>query len=319
MLRIRITYWPVMMLLILVACRKDVEDFKPYAPSAEALGSLLATQVPDASRYTSFTFSNLATDKTLETASGARIFLVDTDALFEDASTGQPVLCSTCSDLKIEITEVLDKRDIIARGLHTVGDSGTLFESGGMVNVTVSCNGEKLALSPSRTLKIQLPNNNTQSGLFVFAQGASTSEQWSNSNQEVYEAEWPVAGGNTQTGYELLVKKLGWSASGRSITDPTTSYCIELPPGFADQNTLAYIVFKNQQVVAPLQFDLGDNSFCFPKAPTSYQVQLMAVSKLGEQYWLGKAQTEIGSTSATYPLGPQQLTEDAVVNFVKGL
>lgn len=319
MLRIRNSYWLVMMLLALVACRKDVEDFKPYAPSAQALGSLLAAQVPDASTYTSFTFSNLATDKTLETASGARVFLVDTDALFENAASGLPVLCSTCADLKIEIVEVLDKRDIVARGLHTVGDGGMLFESGGMVRVTASCNGQELALAPSRTLKIQLPNNTTQNGLFVFAQGASTSESWINSNQEVFEAVWPVAGGNTQTGYELLVGKLGWSASGRPITDPTSNFCIGLPPGFADQNTLAYIVFKNLQVVAPLEFNLGDNSFCFPQAPNGYPVQLVAVSKLGEQYWLGKAQTEIGSSGATYPLGTQQMTEDAVVNFVKGL
>lgn len=318
MSRIRFSYWPVM-LLALLGCRKDVEDFQPYAPSAQELGNLLAEQVPSPSTHTIFTFNNLATDQVLETASGARVFLIDTDNLFANAATSQPVLCSTCSDLKFEVTEVLDKRDIVARGLHTVGDSGILFESGGMVRVTAICNGQELTLLPNRTLKIQLPKNGTENGFWVFAQGANIQKPWSNSNQEVFEAEWPVANGNTQTGYELLVSKLGWSASGRIISDPTSIFCVELPVGFADQNTLAYIVFKNLQIVAPLEFNLGQNNFCFPKAPVGFQVQLMAVSKLGAQYWLGKAQTEIGLSNTTYELGTQEMTEDAVINFVKGL
>jgi hypothetical protein len=245
--------------------------------------------------------------------------LIDTDHLFADSGSGLPVLCSTCPDLKIEVTEVLDKRDIVARGLNTIGDSGTLFESGGMVRVTASCNGQALTLLPDRTLKIQIPNDNQQIGFFVYKQIASvsTNVKWTKSNQEVFDAEWPIPNG-IQKGYELLVRNLGWAACGRPLTEPSSLFCMELPTGFADQNTLAYLIFKNQQVVAPLQYDLGQNKFCYPKAPIGFQVQLVAVSKLGEQYWLGKAETEIG-TNATFQLSTQQMTEEAVLNFVKSL
>lgn len=315
MLRIRLSYWPIL-LLALLGCRKDVEEFQPYAPSAQQLGSLLSEQVPSDLTQATFTFNYLSTDKVLETPHGVRVFLIDTDHLFADANTGLPVLCSTCTDLKIEITEVLDKRDIMARGLNTIGDTGVLFESGGMVRVSASCNGQVLTLLPDRTLKIQIPNNNQQNGFFVFNQSVS-SETWTNSSQEVFDAEWPVNGG-TQLGYELLVKNLGWVACGRPLTDPSSLFCVELPSGFADQNTLAFLVFKNQQVVAPLQFDLGQNKFCYPKTPVGFQVKIVAVSKLGEQYWLGKAETEIG-TNATVPLFTQQMTEAAVLDFVKSL
>ena len=318
MSRIRFSYWPILF-LSLWSCRKDVEEFQPYAASAQDLGSLLSEQVPSASAYTTFTLNFLSADKVLETPNGTRVFLIDTDNLFFEVNSGLPVLCSTCADLKIEITEVLSKRDIIARGLNTISEDGTLFESGGMVRVTASCNGKELALQPDRNLKIQLPNHNQQSGFFVFNQiaNASTQKRWSASNQEVFEAEWPIGNG-IQQGYELLVKKLGWSACGRSISDPSSLFCIELPKGFADQNTLSYLVFKNQQTVVPLQFDLGKNNFCHTHTPAGFQVQLVAVSKLGNQYWLGKAETEVG-TNATVQLNTQQMTEEAVLNFVKSL
>ncbi|MBC7775191.1 MAG: hypothetical protein H7246_07110 [Phycisphaerae bacterium] len=318
MSRIRLSYWPILF-LVLWGCRKDVEDFQPYEPTAQVLENLLSEQAPNASTHTTFTLHYLATDQMLETAHGIRIFLIDTDHLFANKSSGLPVLCSTCPELKIEVTEVLDKGDIVARGLNTIGDSGTLFESGGMVRVIASCNGQELELLPDRTLKIQLPNDNQQSGFFVFNQIeiVGNGKQWTNSNQEVFDAEWPIPNG-IQQGYELLVRNLGWAACGRPLTDPSSLFCMELPVGFADQNTLAYLIFKNQQVVAPLQFDLGKNKFCYPKAPVGFQVELVAVSKLGEQYWLGKAETEIG-TNATIQLATQRTTEDAVLNFVKSL
>jgi hypothetical protein len=189
-----------------------------------------------------------------------------------------------------------------------------------MLRITATCNGQLLTLLSGRSLKIQIPNNDPKGDFFVFNQAAATGTQtkWENSSQEVFEAEWPKNNGVTQRGYELLTADLGWAACGRLLTDPTSEFCVELPSGFADQNTLAYIVFKNQSVVVPLQFELSDNKFCFPNAPAGYQVQLVAVSKLGGQYWLGNQQTEIG-TNATVPVDTQQLSEDAVLNFVKGL
>lgn len=314
MSRTRLSYWPIL-ILVLLGCRKDIEEFQPYAPSAQALGNLLSEQVPSASSQSTFLLNYLSADQMLETPNGTRIFLLDPDHLFVDANTGNSVPCSTCQELKIEVTEVMNKRDILARGLNTVGDSGTLFESGGMIRIVASCSGQALALASDRNLKIQIPNSNQQSDFFVYNQSSPT--QWTKNTQEVFEAEWPVSGG-TQLGYELLTKRLDWIACGRPLKNPTSNLYLELPTGFADQNTLAYMVIKNLQIVAPLKYDLGKNKFFMPKAPVGFQVQLLAVSKLGEQYWLGKTETEIG-TNATIPLSTQQMTETAVLNFLKSI
>lgn len=319
MTHIRLPYWPLLF-LALVGCRKDVEVFSPYAPSAQEIGSLLVQQIPAPNSHTSFTLSNLANDIVLETPNGVRVSLVDTDHLFVHAGTGEAVLCSTCPNLKVEVTEVSDISDIVARGLHTVTKEGTLFESGGMVLVSVTCNGEPLALLPGRNVKIQIPENNPQDGFSVLSQTApATSEgRWEIGSQVVFKAEWPANNGNIRQGYELLMTQLGWAASGRVITEPSSRFCVELPTGFGGQNTLSYLVFKNKQVVAPLEFDLGQNKFCFSNVPIGFQVQLVSISKLGERFWLGKAETETG-TNVTYPMNKQETTEEAIFDFLKSL
>lgn len=317
MLRNRLSYWPVLLLLTLWSCRKDEEAFQPYPPSAQALRSLLEQQVPQENTHKIFTFNTLSEDHVLEMPSGTKVFLIDTDHLFDDASTGEDVLCSTCTDLKIEITEIIDKSDILARGLSTVSKGDSLFESGGMVRVTVTCNGRPLALSPDRFLKIQIPHNQPGDDLFVFSEWEENNQTWTRSTQPVFRAEWPLSG-NIQEGYELLTQHLGWSACGKILTEPSSDFCLTLPAGFGEQNTLSHLVFKNQQVVAPLRFDLSSNTFCFPNVPTGFQVQLFSVSKLGDQYWMGKGQTESG-TNTLYPMSTQMMSEQAILDFVKGL
>lgn len=316
MFRLRWSYG--LLLLLFLGCRKDVEEFQPYAPSATELSALLSDRVPQSAAVSTFALSNLATDKVLETSSGVQVFLVDTDFLFAKQGSGIPVPCSTCPDLKIEVTEVFRKGEILARGLHTVGDSGKVFESAGMVQIKAHCSGQALELQPGRSLKVHLPSVNTSDDFWVFGQDSGTTNPWNISTQPVYEAEWPAANGSTHSGYELQLISLGWSAAGRFLKDPVSGFCIQMPTGFGEQNTLSYVVFKDRQVVIPLQFDLGKNLFCFPKMPVGYLVQPVAVSKLGDQFYLGKGQTEVG-TNAIFPLSTQIMTEEAVVNFVKGL
>lgn len=301
--------------MALLGCRKDIERFQPYAPSTEEISNLLVEGVPNHSTKSTFSFQNLAVDQVLETPSGARVYLVDTDHLFAYANSGQPMLCSTCPDLKVEITEVISRGDMVARGLFTVDQNGTPFKSGGMVQVSASCNGELLRLLPDRTLKIQVPFTDPQTGLSVFSRNQEN--QWMNTNQEVFEAEWPV-GGSIKEGYELLVRELGWVACGQTLPEQHSSFCIELPNGFADQNTLAYVVFTNQQMVLPLQYDLKEDKFCCPNTPVGYLVKIVAVSKLGNRYWMGKAQTETG-TNTVLPMDIEQVSEDVVLTFLKNL
>lgn len=300
------------------SCRKDVNEFRPYPPTFTDLNPLLV-QVPEPATTTVFILSGLVSDTVLTTPDGIQVFLTDTEHLFADAD-GTLVPSSSCQKLTLEVVEVLKKGDMVARGIPGVSTDDQLIESGGMVRINVFCDGTALQLFPGRNLKIHLPNADQFSDLSIFngIVQNDTLRSWENTAQAVYLADWiSPSTGETILGYEIIASRIGWVNCGRFLNEPTSTLCVQLPDGFSELNTQAFIVFKNILVVAPLTPN-GNGQYCFANAPKGYPVKLVTVSELGDLYWLGNAETEIG-TNATLSLAPQQTGELQVLNFLKGL
>jgi hypothetical protein len=301
------------------SCRKDVKTFRDYPASLADLDPLFA-QVPNPASQSIFVLSGIVPDTVLITPGGVRVFLTDTEHLFANASA-TPVPCSTCQTFKVEVTEVLHRGDMIARALPAVTTDGKVVESQAMVRVNIWCNGQPLDVLPGRNIKIQVPVTQQQSGLTTFEGQVSQDSLtgWQDTGDEVYFADWqsPLTG-QTVSGYEIIAKHAGWIDCGRTIQDPVSSFCIDMPSGFSALNTRAFIVFKNINAVVALTYNADSQKFCFANAPKGYLVKLVTVSKLGNLYWLGQKETEIG-TNATLDLAPQQLDEQAILDKIKSL
>lgn len=302
------------------SCRKDVEIFKPYSATLDAIQQLLE-QVPAASTQTKFVLSGSVPDTALVTPGGIRVFLTDNENLFEDVD-GVHVPCSSCLTLQVEVTEALGKGDIIARGITTTTTEGELLESGGMVHVAVTCDGKKLRLRPDRKLKIQIPATDPASDMSVFSgvMKSDTFAGWADTGLPVFQAEWPAPNmTDVVTGYELFSPTLDWINSDRFVNEQTTSFCVDLPLNFNPENTTAYLVFDNIRAVAALEPDLTTGTFCYKNAPHGFQIRVVTVSKTADgQFWLGNKKTEIG-TNATLDVEPQEVTEQQMLNFIKSL
>jgi hypothetical protein len=300
-------------------CRKDVESFRSYPPTLDAIRQTLQ-QVPGANTKTAFSLSAVTEDKVLVTPGGVRVFLTDPDNLFEDAN-GNPVPCSTCQTLGIEITEALDKSDIIAYGVPTTTLEGTLLESGGMVRVAVSCDGKTLRLRDDRKLKIQVPATDPVDDMLVF-QGVAVNDTflgWNDTGLPVFQAEWQNNNLDIVQGYEILAPHLDWINADRFINEPSTSFCVDLPENFNPENTTAYLVVNNIRAVAFLEYNLAEQTFCWPSAPIGFPVRIVTISKTADgQYWLGNQETEIG-TDATLNVIPKQVSNQQVLDFLKSL
>ncbi len=300
-------------------CRKDVETFRPYPPTLESIQQMLQ-QVPDPSTKTTFSLNAVAEDKVLVTPNGVRVFLTDPDNLFSD-DNGNPVPCSTCQTLIVEVTEALDKSDIIAYNVPTTTTDGELLESGGMARIVVSCDGKALQLLPNRQLKVQIPAENPADNMLVF-NGLISNDTflgWENLILPVFQAEWQNTNMDVVHGYELLTSFLGWINADRFVNEPTTSFCVDLPANFNPENTTAYLVIKNIRSVAFLEYDLKEQTFCTHNAPIGFPVKIVTVSQTADgQYWLGNQETEIG-TNATVTVDPKQVSEQQMVNFLKSL
>jgi hypothetical protein len=304
-------------------CRKDVEELRPYSASQSELSQLLS-QVPNTATRTTFLLSGPLPDTVLTTSSGLRIHLTDTEALFALTSSGALVPCSSCQQLKIEITEVIRKGDLLARQLPTIDNDNRWLESIGAVSISVTCDGQALNVLPGRNLKIQIPANATQADFVVFngqTQGGVL-KFWTNTQQPVYEAEWPIGNSQIQKGYEILATQTGW-VSGQKllVTNDYGSFCVEMGGQFAAENTQVYVVLKNKQsvIILEAQADPVERKYCFNGAPPGYLVRIVTVSKVGDQYWLGNTETEIGNNGTLTTMLPNKSTAQQIIDFLKNL
>lgn len=303
------------------SCRKDVEEFRPYVPIKEDLDPLLK-QVPDALSSSTFLFGGSIPDTTLTTSSGVRIFLADTEQLFAD-ETGATVPCSTCPSLKMEVTTVLGKGDIIARGISTSRyPDARMLESAGVVEIKASCNGKTLKLLPGRYMKVQIPADNVSPGMEIFTGNIDPVagwQGWTATGTQAFWADWPLVNPpGLQTGYELIVPALGWSNCARPVIEQSSPFCVTLPEQFTALNARVFLVFKNTRAVAELKGDDDASTFCFPEAPLGYPVNVVVLGKTGGQLWLVSNFTEIGS-NVQMSLTPQPQEEQQVVSFLKNL
>lgn len=304
-------------------CRKDVEEFRPYTPVLEDIGQLFS-QVPGSTTHTVFQFGGSIPDTTLTTASGVRVFLADTENLFAD-DTGTPVPCSTCPSLKIEVTSVLTKGDILSRELPTTAfPDAQMLESAGIVEVRASCNGKPLQLrsNPDRYIKIQIPAADVADDMQVYTGSLNASDKlegWTGTGKPVFLAQWPLPGsGVIQPGYELLATQLGWTNCAHPLIEQSSPFCVTLPDQFTALNARVFLVFQNRRAVAELKGDDASSEFCFPAAPIGYPVRVIVLGKTGDQYWLSNHFTEIG-TNVMMPLTPQPQEEQDLLNFLKNL
>lgn len=325
MIRTTKTYVYYLLLSTLVTmwgCRKDVQEFIPYTPSQEDLGQLLL-QVPAATAHNLFSFGGGIPDTTLTTASGVRVFLADTEHLFAD-DTGTPFPCSSCPSLKVEVTTVLNKGEMVARGLPTATyPDQQMLESAGLVEIRVTCNGKILQLLNNRYLKVQIPDDSPKSSMKVFTEKYDMNSNWSGwgaTGSEAFLADWPKPAnpGFIQTGYELIVEQLGWTNCARPIIEQSSPFCVTLPKQFTALNTRVFIVFQNIRAVAELKGDDTDSEFCFPEAPLGYPITVVVIGKTGGQYWLAQKFTEIGS-NVQLPLAPQPIEEKELINVLQSL
>lgn len=302
-------------------CRQDVEEFRPYT-YASSQGSIdqLINQVATAATVHTFILKNLTQDTLLTTPEGVRIGLTDPEELFADANN-QPIATSTCQDLQIEVTTVLDNSQLLGRGIHTATyPDGQLLESGGMVYVRASCAGASLRLLPNRSLKVQVPADVLKNDMFTFnglQQNSTEFQGWQATSDPAYLAEW-VSDGTMLHGYELYPTQLGWVSAGRLLPEPTSDFCIKLPTAMTDATAKAFVIFKGLNAVVALTYDAASQSFCFDQAPKGYPVQVVVVSKLGDQYWLGNQETEIG-THTSLQVEPHKMSEAAILEFLKQL
>jgi hypothetical protein len=303
------------------ACRKDEVQFSPYEPSVEAIGEFLR-QTAATNAISTFDLRGggaLIPDTTLTTTRGTRVFLVDTDQLF-NTEAGTPQACSTCGTVRVEITEVPDRSDLLSRSIAT-RSNGALLQCGAVVRVRVTCDGNPLKLRDDRYLKIQVPAPAQVAGMGIYyatPDATNRVDDWQvGENNSVFWADWQ-ANGALHMGYEMLSNRLDWVAAQQPVSVSVgSSFCAVLPPQFDGDNTTAFLVLEGTRCVVPMQAG-ADGRFCADGVPQGYEARVVSISKAGPNFWLGTFSTETG-TDLQIQMAPQTSTTDAITTYIQAL
>jgi hypothetical protein len=317
----RIIYSPIVPALVLAlslqACRDDKDEFVPYVDDQLGLQAIVEA-LPTASSTTVFTFAgqDLVSDRVLELSSGAKIILENNDALFQSLDgTLQP--CSTCNEIKVEIKEAHKPSEWLGWGLPANDNNGTLLDHAPAISITVSCDQKPLELLPSRHIRTFVPHATL--GNYYIAYPNSAWEP--GAPNSVFSANWTI-GGTSYTGYEFLVKKMGWTAAIRPfVPNGSLNFCVKLPEQYNQDNSRVYALCdNNQKNVAELE-PMPDNpgNFCMANAPLGTTIRFVVISKTGPGYWLVDGTTVTATDNTTLGLVPTTSSAQDIIAFLQGL
>ncbi len=311
--------------LLPTGCQKDVYEFRPYAPVAEDLQALLQ-QVSEPDGDLTFRFEGKGAplaDTMLSMSSGVRLFLEDTEALFEKED-GTPVPCSTCPDLALRAQFINRRGEAAARQLSQVTyPDGVVMESAGVLLVRVDCAGRPLRLRPGRTIRVQVPVSTPKNNMMVFSAQEDADGRilgWRGGITPALPTLWPIpiggSPGQLQAGYEFNLAQLGWHSCARVLPEPSSTFCVSLPNQFTALNTRVFLLFTTTNTAVELSGSLDKSVFCLSKAPIGYPVSVVVVAKTDQQYWFAETLQEIG-IDTQLSLIPRPATPESIVALLK--
>jgi hypothetical protein len=195
--------------------------------------------------------------------------------------------------VSVNISQYRTKGQLIAANISTIDNSQTL-ETIGAFNVQFYKNSDPLTLAPGKkyTLKAKSLSGNVLTNLGVGYKSQTSGLQtiWTPATDGSV-ATFTTAG--SEPTYLLQMAGMGWLTAGKPA-DITGAEKIRLnailPVSFTNANTIAFMVFKEQNVVVRLHPDVASKSFYTENIPAGKQIKVITISKLADQYYFGVAE-----------------------------
>ena len=290
------------MMLLLLGCWKDYENFSPYEIREEfEIQELFEELKAEATQY----YEGHSGEEIKIITPKLNIITIEPNHLvYLDGS-----LCDC--PVQIEIIEASTKGEILLYGHHTVTRSQTL-ESAGEIYIKIkSKSGSLLALEHGGSMKLQMQKQgpggiDDQMELF-YGSGSGAQFAWSLATGDtsgwngVTGNEWEINDSLQQWGfgYECFPDSLTWINVDKFVDvpdDEKTEVCVQLPEEYTNKNTAVFMVFNDINGIIALQGDSENKQWCEPygKVPVGYEVTFIAISKQGEEtFHFGSSMTTI--------------------------
>lgn len=216
-----------------------------------------------------------------------------------------PLCCVTPNGLSVtgkvyvQMLLIRKKGDMLAADKPTISN-GRLLVSGGEIFVKLTKNGDELRLAPGKSIVLKYNDPQPVSNMRLFY-GDETNPNRFN---------WILAdslGAGTQTitignnFYQLVSSRLRWincDAFADTLGTSRVQITASLSPIYTNVNTVCYLVFNNRRSVIGMYGSAITRKFQSGLVPVGEPATMVVISKLGNQYLIGK-QTFITGQNTT--------------------
>lgn len=318
------------MLIVFNGCYKDIENFEPYeVPEVEITGDIedFYSMIPD-----------YGITKTIR-ADERALFVTENGTVVEIAANsfeipGEDI---AAADIDLRFIELLKPSLFALEGLPTLSDK-QLLKTEGVFRVEATKDGKELNLKEGKGIKIRLPDDTPSEDALLFeATGEGEDFNWNALNDqattpfgEVNIAEWAFeqnAGIDTFVagyGYEFNCPLWKWINVDIFVEIPEsdrTSVCIDLSEIYTDQNTVAFMLFKDIESILTLQPNSDKMQFCEPygATPIGFKVYFIVISNQGEDVFHFALQDATIEKDHVEIISPEEKSLDDIIKIIEDL
>ncbi len=202
-----------------------------------------------------------------------------------------------------DIVVIKKKGDMVLMNKPTMSD-GKMLITGGELFISLKKDGQELNIAPGASVQIRYPALQTNTAMQLFFGDETNPERFNwIPNQDSLNNRLNIG----QQVYEIITNRLRWinldyfyNSAGMSLSTITT----KMPQNYTNANTTVFLVFSDLQSVLRLNANVAQKHFVIEKIPNGKVVTMVAISKQGNDYFLGK---EIITTGLNTISGIQQV------------
>jgi hypothetical protein len=205
-------------------------------------------------------------------------------------SAGQAI----AGKVNVEALFIKNKGDMVLMNKPT-SSNGQLLVSGGEIFISLNQNGQPLQLASNAKVGIRYADAapNPQMQLFYGDETNPQQFNWIPSRDSIFAS---------NQFYEMVSTKLRWINCDYFYDTTGTirsTVSAQLPFNYTNANTETFLVFKNIRSVLGMYGDVAEKRFISSKVPAGLPATVIAISKQGNDYFLGKEQITTGVNVTT--------------------
>jgi hypothetical protein len=276
---------------LFTACQKNIDAFVPDP----------LTNAPDTNWYNTITspMAVTALQNDLKIKPAADSFEVNNTTVDRNIGGMQLIFTPNCctsstgqaitGKVNIEALLIKNKGDMVLMNKPT-SSNGQLLVSGGEIFISLNQNGQQLQLAPNGRVAISYADAAPNAKMKLFYGDETTPGQfnWVPSRDSIFAS---------NQFYEMVSSKLRWINCDYFYDTTGTirsTVSAHLPFNYTNANTETFLVFKTIRSVLGMYADVPEKRFISARVPDKLAATVVAISKQGNDYFLGKEQITTG-------------------------